>query len=284
VYSFADRHIGPDSDDRAHLLAELGYATLDDLIAAASPESIRSLNELVLPSALSEAEVLNELRALAAENQQLRNYIGQGYYGTLVPSVIQRNIIENPAWYTAYTPYQPEISQGRLEALLNFQTMICDLTGLDVAGASLLDEPTAAAEAVTLMLRSTKSKSTCVFVDADTHPQTLAVIQTRALPLDIEVRVVEISEDLPWADAFGVVLSYPGTSGSVVNHSATITAAKASGCLVTVATDLLSLVLLESPGALGADIAVGSAACRIHERAQGSRALDARSPCRCLTR
>lgn len=259
MYSFADRHIGPDSDDRAHLLAELGYATLDDLIAAASPESIRSLNELVLPSALSEAEVLNELRALAAENQQLRNYIGQGYYGTLVPSVIQRNIIENPAWYTAYTPYQPEISQGRLEALLNFQTMICDLTGLDVAGASLLDEPTAAAEAVTLMLRSTKSKSTCVFVDADTHPQTLAVIQTRALPLDIEVRVVEISEDLPWADAFGVVLSYPGTSGSVVNHSATIAAAKAAGCLVTVATDLLSLVLLESPGALGADIAIGSA-------------------------
>ena len=259
MYTFSDRHIGPNNADRDAMLNAVGYGSLSELINAAAPQSIRALSELNLPAALSESEVLEDLRNLANANTQLRNLIGQGYYGTVVPTVILRNIIENPAWYTAYTPYQPEISQGRLEALLNFQTMVCELTGLDIAGASLLDEPTAAAEAMTLMMRSTKSESVTLYVDADTQPQTIAVMQTRAKPLGISVQLVDLAAHVDWSQAFGVVLSYPGTSGSVRALGPTIAEAKAAGCLVTVATDLLALTLLETPGALGADIAVGSA-------------------------
>ncbi|MEY2634906.1 MAG: hypothetical protein RIS75_846, partial [Actinomycetota bacterium] len=215
MYTFVDRHIGPNSVDVQAMLTAIGYSSIDEMINAATPASIRLLNNLQLPAAVSEVEVLAELRALASKNSAMTNFIGQGYYGTHVPAVIQRNIIENPAWYTAYTPYQPEISQGRLEALLNFQTLICDLTGLDVAGASLLDEPTAVAEAMTLMLRQHKGDQQTLLVDRDTHPQTLAVLYTRATPLNIEIELVDVESDIDFASAFGLVLSYPGTSGAI---------------------------------------------------------------------
>jgi glycine cleavage system P protein (glycine dehydrogenase) len=262
VRTFADRHIGPDSTDVRHMLEATGYSSLDELMDAAIPEVIRWHDKLDLPAAASEPEVLAELRELAGRNTVATSMIGLGYYGTHVPGVIKRNVLENPAWYTAYTPYQPEISQGRLEALLNFQTVVTDLTGLATANASMLDEGTAAAEAMTLARRSSKSQSNVYAVDADTLPQTIAVIATRAEPLGIEVRVVDfdqLGDQSIDFDYFGVHLQYPGASGAVRDHAPIVEAAHAQGALVTVAADLLALTLLREPGAIGADIACGSA-------------------------
>nr|WP_034092425.1 aminomethyl-transferring glycine dehydrogenase [Streptacidiphilus albus] len=259
---FENRHIGPDADAQAKMLASVGYSTLDELTAAAVPAAIRSLEALDLPSARSEAEVLAELRTLADRNQVLRPMIGLGYYGTFTPPVILRNVLENPSWYTAYTPYQPEISQGRLEALINFQTVVSDLTGLPTSGASLLDEGTAAAEAVSLARRMGKVKGGVFVIDADTLPQTAAVIHTRAVPQGIETVVADLSEGIPAElverGVFGVLLQYPGASGVVRDLKPLIDQAHGLGAVVAVAADLLALTLLTSPGELGADIAVGT--------------------------
>jgi glycine dehydrogenase len=257
---FARRHVGPSADDQAKMLAVLGYSSLDDLVDAAVPVSVHSDTPLALDPGRSEHEVVAELREMAGRNRVLTSMIGLGYHGTVTPPVILRNVLENPAWYTAYTPYQPEISQGRLEALLNFQTVVSDLTGLPVAGASLLDEATAAAEAMTLARRTSKSGDDAVFVvDADVLPQTLAVVATRAEPLGLEVVVADVHRDgLPDRETFGVLLQYPGDGGAVRDLSAVVAAAKESGALVAVAADLLALTLLRSPGELGADIAVGT--------------------------
>ena len=257
---FAARHIGPRAEEQEKMLALLGYSSLEELVDAAVPTSVHSDTPLALDHGRAEHEVLNELRALAGRNQVLTSMIGFGYYGTVTPPVLLRNVLENPAWYTAYTPYQPEISQGRLEALLNFQTVVSDLTGLPVAGASLLDEATAAAEAMTLARRTSKSADDAVFVvDVDVLPQTRAVIQTRAEPLGLEVVVTDLSTGtLPDRPAFGVLLQYPGASGAVRDLAPAIRAAKDAGAVVTVSADLLALVLLRSPGELGADIAVGT--------------------------
>ncbi len=256
---FSARHIGPSADDVSHMLTTVGYETVDELMDVAIPETIRFHGRLDLPPAATEAETIAELREIAARNRPLVSMIGLGYYGTHTPAVIRRNVLESPAWYTAYTPYQPEISQGRLEALLNFQTMVTDLTGLATANASMLDEGTAAAEAMTLARRSSKSKSQVYVVDADTLPQTIAVIATRALPLGIDVAVIDVdTEPLP-AEFFGLHLQYPGASGAVRDHAALIEAAHGAGALVTVAADLLALTLLRAPGEAGADIACGSA-------------------------
>ncbi|MFF5957770.1 aminomethyl-transferring glycine dehydrogenase [Streptomyces luteogriseus] len=259
---FEQRHIGPDHEACAKMLAHVGYGSLDELTAAAVPAVIKSAEALDLPGARSEAEVIAELRSLADRNQVLGSMIGLGYYGTFTPPVIMRNVMENPSWYTAYTPYQPEISQGRLEALLNFQTMVADLTGLPTSGASLLDEGTAAAEAMALSRRLGKNKKGLFLVDADTLPQTIAVIQTRAEPTGVEVVVADLSEGIPAEIAEreinGVLLQYPGASGAVRDIKPVIDRAHELGALVTVAADLLALTLLKSPGELGADIAVGT--------------------------
>ncbi|MDT0574311.1 aminomethyl-transferring glycine dehydrogenase [Streptomyces sp. DSM 3412] len=259
---FERRHIGPDVEARAKMLAHVGYGSLDELTAAAVPDVIKNAEVLDLPGARTEAEVLAELRSLADRNQVLGSMIGLGYYGTFTPPVILRNVMENPAWYTAYTPYQPEISQGRLEALLNFQTVVAELTGLPTSGASLLDEGTAAAEAMALSRRMGKNKKGLFLVDADALPQTVAVIETRAEPTGVEVVVADLSEGIP-ADIAereinGVLLQYPGASGAVRDLKPVIEQAHELGALVTVAADLLALTLLASPGELGADIAVGT--------------------------
>ncbi|WP_263172087.1 aminomethyl-transferring glycine dehydrogenase [Streptomyces sp. SCSIO ZS0520] len=259
---FAQRHIGPDAEARAKMLAQVGYGSLDELTAAAVPDVIKSAEALALPGARTEPEVIAELRALADRNQVLGSMIGLGYYGTFTPPVVLRNVMENPAWYTAYTPYQPEISQGRLEALLNFQTMVADLTGLPTSGASLLDEGTAAAEAMALSRRVGKVKNGVYLVDADVLPQTVAVLQTRAEPTGVEVIVTDLSEGIPAEIAArgisGVLLQYPGASGAVRDIQAVVAEAQEAGAVVTVCADLLALTLLKSPGELGADIAVGT--------------------------
>ncbi|MGJ5803311.1 aminomethyl-transferring glycine dehydrogenase [Streptomyces europaeiscabiei] len=259
---FERRHIGPDVEARAKMLAHVGYGSLDELTAAAVPEVIKNAEALDLPGARTEAEVLAELRSLADRNQVLGSMIGLGYYGTFTPPVILRNVMENPAWYTAYTPYQPEISQGRLEALLNFQTMVAELTGLPTSGASLLDEGTAAAEAMALSRRMGKNKKGLFLVDADVLPQTIAVIETRAEPAGVEVVVADLGAGIPadiaGREINGVLLQYPGASGVVRDLKPVIEQAHALGALVTVAADLLALTLLASPGELGADIAVGT--------------------------
>ncbi|CAN5148203.1 aminomethyl-transferring glycine dehydrogenase [soil metagenome] len=255
--AFQTRHIGPDADETRRMLDAIGMTDLDDLVTSAIPKSIRLSDELALPAAGTEPEVIAELRALAARNTVARSMIGLGYYGTHTPAVITRNVLENPAWYTAYTPYQPEISQGRLEALLNFQTMVSDLTGLPIANASLLDEATAAAEAMTLARRVSKA-SGGFLVDADCLPQTLAVLRTRAMPLGIEIVVAELDQDLPEGDFFGLLLQYPGASGAVRDHAAVVEAAQRRGAVVAVAADLLALTLLRPPGETGADVVVGT--------------------------
>ena len=257
--SFVPRHIGPNPTELEHILSVLGYGSLDSLSSAAVPGTIALTDGLNLFNGSTEAETIEELRTLASANEVLTSMIGLGYYGTHVPGVILRNITENPAWYTAYTPYQPEISQGRLEALLNFQTMITDLTGLDIASASLLDEATAAAEAMTLMRRQSKSESNVFVVDSDTHPQTLAVLNTRAIPMGIELSLLDVEGNAELPDAFGLLLSYPASSGKIRNLESLIAKAHATNVLVGVITDLLALTLIKSPGELGADIAVGSA-------------------------
>ena len=259
---FVARHIGPSEEDQRAMLATLGYASADDLMTAALPAYARPPASLAaLPAPRTEREVLDDLRRLATANTVSVSMIGLGYYGTITPPVIRRNVLENPAWYTAYTPYQPEISQGRLEALLNFQTMVCDLTALDVANASLLDEASAAAEAMTLTFRAS-SKRTVFLADADCLPQTLEVLRTRAEPLGIELRVARITADTDFASAFegvfGVLLQYPGASGEIRDLGPVIEAAHAAGARVAVAADILALTLLKPPGELGADIALGS--------------------------
>ncbi|WP_446214381.1 aminomethyl-transferring glycine dehydrogenase [Micromonospora sp. IBSANI012] len=258
VEKFADRHIGPDPGDERRMLEAVGYGSIDELMDAAIPEVIRWHGTLDLPDPASEREAIAELRALAARNTVAVSMIGLGYHGTHTPAVIRRNVLEDPAWYTAYTPYQPEISQGRLEALLNFQTMVTDLTGLATANASMLDEGTAAAEAMTLARRASKSKSPVYVVDADTLPQTIAVITSRAEPLGIEVRVLDVERDELPGEFFGLHLQYPGASGAVRDHAALVAAAHAVGALVTVAADLLALTLLRPPGEIGVDIAAGT--------------------------
>jgi glycine dehydrogenase len=255
--TFADRHFGPRPEDVERMLATLGVATLDELIDQAVPKTIRTDQPLRLPHARSEPEALDRLRALAARNRVATSLIGQGYYGTHTPGVILRNVMESPAWYTAYTPYQPEISQGRLEALLNFQTMVTDLTGMEIANASMLDESTAAAEAMTLIRRSTKHTASAFFVDAETHPQTIAVVAARAEPIGVQVVVGDLTTLDP-ATVFGALLQHPGTTGVVRDLSPTVAAVHEAGGLVAVATDLLACTLLTPPGEQGADVCVGS--------------------------
>ena len=257
--TFARRHIGPSPRDIKAMLETVGAKSLNALMAETLPSSIRQKTPLDLGAALSETESLAHMSELASQNQVFTSLIGQGYFGTILPAVIQRNILENPAWYTAYTPYQPEISQGRLEALFNFQTMICDLTGLDVANASLLDEATAAAEAMALAERAAHGKAKSFFVDSEVHPQTLAVLRTRAEPLGWNLIVGDPLADLDQADVLGGLLQYPGTSGAVRDLRPAIAVLRAKGALSIVAADLLALTLLASPGELGADIAIGSA-------------------------
>ena len=260
---FAARHIGPNASAIARMLEVVGYESLDALTDAVVPEAIRWRDSLRIPLAVGERAAREELRSLAVQNTRCVSMIGLGYSDTETPGVILRNVLESPSWYTAYTPYQPEISQGRLEALLNFQTMIEDLTALPVAGSSLLDEPTAAAEAMTLCLRSVKRDVHRFLVDADTHPQTLAVLATRAEPIGIELVIVDLDSvaesGLPDGDFAGVLISYPGTSGRVRDPRPVIEAAHDRGSLAVVATDLLALTLLTPPGEMGADIVVGSA-------------------------
>lgn len=256
---FVRRHIGPSPHDVAAMLESVGATSLGELMGQTLPSSIRQKTPLDLGRALSETEALAHMGELAAQNEVFTSLIGQGYSGTILPAVIQRNILESPAWYTAYTPYQPEISQGRLEALFNFQTMICDLTGLDVANASLLDEATAAAEAMALAERASSVKTKSFFVDSDTHPQTLALLRTRAEPLGWTLITGDPLTDLDQADVFGALLQYPGSSGAVRDLRPAIASLRAKGGLAVVAADLLALALLASPGELGADIAIGSA-------------------------
>ncbi|UTT70025.1 aminomethyl-transferring glycine dehydrogenase [Arthrobacter sp. DNA4] len=260
--AFADRHIGARRQaDVDTMLKAVGYDSVDGLVDIAVPNSIRQSKPLALKDALSEVEVLAELRRLAAKNKTAVQMIGQGYYDTITPAVIRRNVLEAPAWYTAYTPYQPEISQGRLEALLNFQTMVQDLVGLPIANASLLDEATAVAEAVLMMRRANKNKDVRdgkTVLDADVLPQTIAIVKGRAEALGFEVEVADLSKGLPDGAINGIVLQQPGVSGRVFSHAGVIAEAKERGALVTVAADLLALTLITPPGEQGADIAVGS--------------------------
>jgi glycine dehydrogenase len=258
---FARRHIGPDADDVRHMLATLGYASLDDLIDATVPASIRLRQPLAVDAGHSEHTMLTRLQGMAEQNRVCRSYIGMGYHDTITPPVIQRNIFENPGWYTQYTPYQAEIAQGRLEALLNFQTMVMDLTGMEIANASLLDEATAAAEAMALawgVHRNAADKAT-FFVSADCHPQTIAVVQTRAEPLGIQVLVGDHRSLAFTPDIFGALLQYPATDGGIEDYRTFADAAHAAEALVVVAADLLALAVLAAPGEFGADVVVGSA-------------------------
>jgi glycine dehydrogenase len=254
---FMARHIGIDAADEAVMLKAVAAASRAALIDEIVPAGIARSQSMAIPAPITEAAALAELKAMAGKNKVFKSYIGQGYYGSHTPGVILRNILENPAWYTAYTPYQAEISQGRMEALVNFQTMVMDLTGMPMANASMLDEATAAAEAMTMALRVSKSKSTTFLVDAEVLPQTLAVIQTRAEPLGISVKVCHNSDELA-QDSFAVLLQYPGTRGGVRDDRALISAIKSNGGIVIMAADLLALTLLAAPGELGADIAVGT--------------------------
>ncbi|MGO1068537.1 aminomethyl-transferring glycine dehydrogenase [Lysobacter sp. CA199] len=255
--AFIERHIGPNDAEIGHMLGKVGYDSLEALTNAIVPGSIKSTQPLALPAAISEVEALAKIRAIATQNKVFRSFIGRGYYGTHTPNVILRNILENPAWYTAYTPYQAEISQGRMEALINFQTMVADLTGMEIANASLLDEGTAAAEAMTLAKRSAKSKSNVFFVSKNIHPQTLEVLRTRAEPLEIELQIGDDAEAAT-VDAYGALLQYPDTFGGVHDYQAVSDAVHARGGIVAVASDLLALTLLKAPGEFGADIVVGN--------------------------
>ena len=256
---FVERHIGPDQADQTAMLAALGFESMEAMTEAIVPAAILSHERLDTVDAGSEPEVLAELRKIADKNQVFKTHIGMGYYNTHTPTVILRNLLENPAWYTAYTPYQPEISQGRLEALLNFQTMISDLTGMEIANASLLDEATAAAEAMTFAQRVSKSKSKTFFVSQDCFPQTIDVVRTRAEPIGIEVVVGDHRSALDQLDCFGVLLQYPALDGEIHDYADTVAKAHAKQALVVVAADLLALTLLTPPGEFGADVAVGSA-------------------------
>ncbi len=255
---FIARHIGPNKHDQQKMLEQLGLNNMQALIEQVVPATIYSDESLAIETGCSEQEALAYLKSVASKNKQYQSLIGQGYYNCYTPNVILRNILENPGWYTAYTPYQPEISQGRLEALLNFQTLISDLTGMDLANSSLLDEATAAAEAMTLCQRISKSKSNVFFVSQDCFPQTIEVVKTRAKPIGIDVLVGDHRTDLATLDCFGVLLQYPAASGEIYDYQKAIEQAHAKKALVVMAADLLSLLLLKSPGELGADVAIGS--------------------------
>ena len=256
---FIARHVGPHAADTAAMLEHIGIASLDALTDAAVPSTIRDPSPMDLPPSRTEADVLSELREVAQSNTAGKSLIGMGYYNCITPPVVMRNVMENPGWYTAYTPYQPEISQGRLEALLNFQTMVADLTGMEIANASLLDEATAAAEAMTMCRRVGKAKSDRFFVAADCHPQTIAVLRTRAAPLSIELVVGDPFADLDSSNVYAALLQYPSSDGEVHDYQKLSNDLHEAGALLVVATDLLALTLLTPPGEWGADIAVGSA-------------------------
>ncbi|MBA3848195.1 MAG: glycine dehydrogenase (aminomethyl-transferring), partial [Planctomycetes bacterium] len=256
---FVDRHIGPSADEIAAMLAELGQPSLEALVDAAVPAAIRLKKPLDLPPAKDEHAMLAELRALAGRNRPTRAYLGMGFHGTLTPPVIQRNLLENPGWYTQYTPYQAEIAQGRLESLLNFQTMVGDLTGLPVANASLLDEGTAAAEGMTLAAAHTgRERGATMLVSDRCHPQTIAVLQTRAKPLGIELTVADVANGLPEGEFFGALLQYPAADGAVRDLAPLVEQAKERSIAVAVAADLLALTLMRPPGECGADIVLGT--------------------------
>ncbi|MFJ2990606.1 aminomethyl-transferring glycine dehydrogenase [Collimonas sp. NPDC087041] len=256
---FIERHIGPDTTQQKAMLTALGFDSIEALIKKVVPSAILEKQALALGSPRSEAETLAALRQIAGKNQMFKSHIGMGYYNCHTPTVILRNLLENPAWYTAYTPYQPEISQGRLEALLNFQTMVTDLTGMEIANASLLDEATAAAEAMVFCQRLSKSKSTTFFVSQDCYPQTIDVLRTRAAPTGIEVVVGDHRKDLERLDCFGVLLQYPTLNGEIHDYADTVRQAHGKQALVVVAADLLALTLLTPPGEFGADVVIGSA-------------------------
>ena len=256
---FDRRHIGPSPIEVEHMLRQLGYTSLNEFIDAVVPQVIRLEEKLDLPQPMTEAQLIQRARVLSDQNQVVTSMIGLGYYNTHTPTVIKRNILENPAWYTAYTPYQPEISQGRLEALLNFQTMIEDLTGLPVAGASLLDEPTAVAEAMMLALRHGSKNSSHIVIDEDVHPQVLAVLRTRAIPLNVRVTSWRVGTPLPEDEFSGVIFAYPGSTGEIRDIRHDIAQVKDRGSLAIVTTDLLALTILVPPGEMGADCVVGSA-------------------------
>ena len=254
---FVSRHVGPRPADIQQMLQAVGFSNLDELTQAIVPPAIANNQPMDILDGISEEAALAELRGIASKNKVLKSYIGQGYYGTLTPKVIQRNVFENPAWYTAYTPYQPEISQGRLEILFYFQTMICELTGMDISGASLLDEGTAAAEAMTLCQRALNSKGNRFLVASHCHPQTIELLETRAKPLGIHVEVFH-SEPTDWSNVFGILIQYPATDGSVTDPTSLIAKAHQNKAMVIVATDLLALTHLRSPGELGADVVIGN--------------------------
>lgn len=255
---FVRRHIGPSEADQSTMLEQLGLVSMEGLIEQVVPATLRSTAPLELDPARTEQEVLEALRAVSSRNQVYKSLIGMGYYNCFTPPVILRNILENPAWYTSYTPYQPEISQGRLEAMLNFQTMICELSGMEIANASLLDEATAAAEAMTFCQRSSKSRGHVFFVSRDCHPQTIQVVQTRAKPLGIDIVVGDHRDDLSGLEIFGVLLQYPASTGALPDYAEVVSRAHEKKALVVVAADLLSLVLLQPPSEFGADVVVGN--------------------------
>ena len=256
---FQDRHIGPTPEAIQIMLKETGFKSLDELLVKTIPGSIHFRDKLNLPAALTEDAAQKELKELADQNIVNTSLIGLGYSNCLTPAVIRRNILENPSWYTAYTPYQAEIAQGRLEALLLFQTMVQDLTGLPVSNASLLDEPTAAAEAMRMAQRASKNESNILLVDKDTHPQTIAVLQTRAKPVDIQIQLIDIDTHIVEENAFGVLISYPSSTGKIRDLKSIVAKAKSAGLIVITATDLLALTLISEPGSFGVDIAIGSA-------------------------
>src|SRR5438132_2592263 len=257
IDSFARRHIGPNDDEIGEMLRELGFENLDRLIDAAVPKNIRLDRPLKLPEAKSEAAALAELRAISKKNKVEKTFIGAGYSDCITPPVIQRNVFENPGWYTAYKPYQAELAQGRLEALLNFQTMITDLTGLEIANASLLDEATAAAEAMALCHAVVPNRKT-FFVADNCYPQTIAVVQTRAKPLGITIKIGDYSRFKLHENIFGALVQYPATDGAIYDYTDLIKGAHDAGTLVVVAADILALTLLKPPGEFGADVAVGN--------------------------
>ncbi len=255
---FADRHIGPDKQDQLDMLKVLGLNSLEELIQKIVPESIRRDDDMAIAEGMTEHQSLARLKQMAAKNGSHKSFIGLGYYNTFTPPVVQRNILENPAWYTAYTPYQAEISQGRMEAMLNFQTMVAELTGMELANASLLDEATACAEAMTLCQRMSKSKSAVFFVDQDCHPQNIAVVKTRAATLDIEIVVGDPLKDLDQLEVFAALVQYPGSSGEIRDYSALAQQLHDKKALLAVAADLLALTLIKAPGDFDADVAVGN--------------------------
>ncbi|SVB79790.1 uncharacterized protein METZ01_LOCUS232644, partial [marine metagenome] len=253
--NFVRRHIGPAPTDISSMLKELGHSNLSDFSNSIIPQSILNKDILDIPKALSESEALAKLKKTAEKNKLFKNYLGHGYYGTITPGVIKRNILENPGWYTQYTPYQAEIAQGRLEALLNFQTMVCDLTAMEIANASLLDEATAVAEAMSMSCNALGGQRSTFLLAEDINPQTVNVVKTRAEPLGIKIGKVQDSFD---EDTFGILLQYPTSSGSIEDYTKLAQEAHANGSLVVVATDLLSLCLIKPPGEWGADIVVGN--------------------------